>query len=309
MKVLVTGGAGFIGSNIVKELLNQNHDVVVIDNLSTGNLDNLQDVMDKIKFVEGDITNLDTMMDACKDVDYVLHQAAIASVPRSIEDPFSSNKNNIDGTLNVLYAAKESGVKRVVYAGSSSAYGNSTEEYKNESINPEVLSPYAGTKLMGEYYCKIFSSVYRLETVSLRYFNVFGPSQDPDSEYSAVIPLFIKSILDDKSPTVHGDGTQSRDFTYVANNVKANILAMTSDKVGSGEIINIACGKSYSLLELIDSINKILNKNIESNFIESRAGDVKNSLADIKKAKELLGYEPEIDFLEGLEKTIEFYKK
>ncbi|PLX26228.1 LPS biosynthesis protein WbpP [Candidatus Parcubacteria bacterium] len=307
--VLVTGGAGFIGSNISAELIKRGYNVKVLDNLSTGHLENLESIKDKIKFIKGDINDHDLLLQELKDVDFVLHQAALPSVPRSVDAPLDSHLHNATGTINLLEAAKKSGVKRVVCASSSSVYGDAKEEYKSENLPNLPLSPYAVAKMMNEHYCRVFSQLYGIETVSLRYFNVFGPNQDPQSDYAAVIPLFIKAILKDKQPTIFGDGSQSRDFTYVQNNVEANILAMTSDKVGQGEAINIACGKSYTLIELIDTINKILDKDIKANFSDPRPGDIKHSLADISRAKELLGYEAKFDFAEGLKQTIDWVKQ
>lgn len=307
--VLVTGGAGFIGSNISAELIQRGYNVKVLDNLSTGHLENLESIKDKIKFIKGDINDHNLLLAELKDVDFVLHQAALPSVPRSVDSPLDSHLHNATGTINLLEAAKKSGVKRIVCASSSSVYGDAQEKYKSENLPNVPLSPYAVAKMMNEHYCRVFSELYGIETVSLRYFNVFGPNQDPQSDYAAVIPLFIKAILKDQSPTIFGDGTQSRDFTFVKNNVEANILAMTSEKVGKGEAINIACGKSYTLLELVDTINKILDKNVEAKFSDPRAGDIKHSLADVSKAKELLGYEAKFDFEEGLKQTIDWVKQ
>ena len=305
--ILVTGGAGFIGSNITIELVKQGYNVKVIDNLSTGNLKNLETVIDKIEFIEDDIYQTNKLKKYFQDIDIILHQAALPSVQRSIDDPIKTHNNNSSATIKLLIAAKDAGVKKIVYAASSSVYGNREGKEKVEYMKPQPLSPYAATKLVGEYYMKVFAHVYDIETVCLRYFNVFGPNQSPDSEYSAVIPLFIKAILNDEQPIIYGDGTQSRDFTYVDNNVHANILAMNSD-VKLGKTLNIACGKSYSLLEILDMINKILGKDIKPIFKEAREGDVQHSLADIKKAHKLIGYEPKIDFEEGLKKTIEWLK-
>ena len=260
-----------------------------------------------VEFTEGDISDLKQITDAMKDVDYCLHQAAIPSVPKSVENPELTNKANIDGTLNVLIAAKNNNVKRVVYAASSSAYGNSAKLPKIETMTPNPLSPYAIQKLTGEYYCKVFYEIYGLETISLRYFNVFGERQDPNSEYSAVIPKFITAILNNKNPIIFGDGSQSRDFTYIKNVVDANILAVKAKKT-HGEIINIAMEKRITLVELVESINKILGKSIKPVFADERQGDVKHSLAGIKKAKEILGYAPKYSFEYGLKKTIDFYK-
>lgn len=305
--VLVTGGAGFIGSNITIELVKQGYNVKVIDNLSTGNIKNLESIKNKIEFIGDDLYQTDKLKDYFQDIDIILHQAALPSVQRSIDHPLDTHHNNTTATIKLLIAAQKAGVKKIVYAASSSAYGNRKEDSKVEYMKPQPLSPYAATKLVGEYYMKVFSHVYDIETVCLRYFNVFGPNQDPNSPYSAVIPLFIKAVLNDEQPIIYGDGTQSRDFTYVANNVQANILAMNSD-VKSGETLNVACGQSYSLLDLLNMINKILGKNIEPIFKEAREGDVKNSLASISKAKKLINYEAIVDFEEGLKKTIEYYK-
>jgi UDP-glucose 4-epimerase len=309
MKYLVTGGAGFIGSNIVSELLSQDQQVVVLDNFATGKRENTLPLMKNknLTMIEGDLRSFHIVRTAVKGVDYILHQGALPSVPRSINDPITSNDVNILGMLNILEAAKEFGVKRVVCASSSSIYGNSESLPKVESMPVNPLSPYALTKYAQERYCQIFSKIYGMETVALRYFNVFGPNQDPTSQYSAVIPKFIKLIMQDKEPVIYGDGSQSRDFTFVENNVWANIQACTAPKA-SGEVINIACGKRYTLIDLVDMINEILGKNIEPKFAPDRAGDVKHSLAGIEKAKELLGYEVRVDFKEGLRRTIEFFK-
>ncbi len=309
MKYLVTGGAGFIGSNIVSELLSQDQQVVVLDNFATGKRENILPLMKNknLTMIEGDLRSFHIVRTAVKGVDYILHQGALPSVPRSINDPITSNDVNILGMLNILEAAKEFGVKRVVCASSSSIYGNSESLPKVESMPVNPLSPYALTKYAQERYCQIFSKIYGMETVALRYFNVFGPNQDPTSQYSAVIPKFIKLIMQDKEPVIYGDGSQSRDFTFVENNVWANIQACTAPKA-SGEVINIACGTRYTLIDLVDMINEILGKNIEPKFAPDRAGDVKHSLAGIEKAKELLGYEVRVDFKEGLRRTIEFFK-
>lgn len=308
-KYLVTGGAGFIGSNIVKKLLENNKNVRVLDNLSTGKVENLKPFLDKIEFINEDFTNLETAKRATEGVDYVLHHGAIASVPRSIDDPIKTNDANIMGTLNILIASKEAGVKRFVYAASSSAYGDSPIMPKEESMPTSPKSPYAIQKLTAEQYCQIFYKIYDLETVCLRYFNVFGPNQDPNSLYSAVIPLFVKKILDGESPTIYGDGTTSRDFTYVDNNVDANIKACSAPKECCGEVINIACGYEISLNDLVEKINHILGTKIKPIYQPERKGDVKHSLADISKAQRLLGYKPIINFDDGLKKVVEFYKK
>lgn len=304
---IVTGGAGFIGSNIVAELVRRGEQVRVIDNLLTGKKENLADCIDKIEFLEGDITNLDFLQQAFKGGAYILHQAALPSVPRSVANPVESNRNNIDGTLNVLVAARDNNIKRVVYAASSSAYGNTTADYKSEDLPANPLSPYALMKYTGEVYCRLFYQLYGLETVALRYFNVFGPHQNPSSEYAAVIPKFITLILKGESPIIYGDGNQSRDFTYVANNIHANLLAATS-KNGAGEVINIACGESLSLNELVELINQELGTNVKPKYQEDRAGDVKHSKASISKAARLINYKPIKTFQEGLQETIAWYK-
>lgn len=308
MKYLVTGGAGFIGTNIVKELLGKGEKVKVLDNFSTGKRENILPYINNKNFelIEGDLRSFHTVRDAVRGVEFVLHQGALPSVPRSITDPITSNDVNVLGTLNVLEASKEFGVKRVVYASSSSVYGNSIEFTKTEDLPVKPLSPYALSKYAGERYCQIYYNLYDLETVCLRYFNVFGPNQDPTSQYSAVIPKFIKAMMNDLSPTIFGDGLQSRDFTYVQNNVSANLLACLSDKA-VGEVINIACGQSFSLLDLVDAINKVLNKNIEPIFEKSKKGEIKHSLADISKAKKLLNYNVKVPFVDGIKKTIGYY--
>jgi UDP-glucose 4-epimerase len=309
MKYLVTGGAGFIGSNIVSELLKQGQQVVVLDNFATGKRENILPLMknENLTMIEGDLRSFHIVRSAVKGVDYILHQGALPSVPRSINDPITSNDVNILGMLNILEAAKEFGVKRVITASSSSIYGNSETLPKVESMPVNPLSPYALTKYAQERYCQIFSQIYGLETVALRYFNVFGPNQDPTSQYSAVIPKFIKLIMADKEPVIYGDGSQSRDFTFVENNVWANIQACTAPKA-AGEVINIACGERYTLIDLVNMINEILGKKIEPKFEKDRAGDVKHSLAGIDKAKEVLGYEVKVDFREGLRRTVEYFQ-
>lgn len=308
-KYLVTGGAGFIGSNIVKNLLENGETVRVLDNLSTGKIKNLKPYLDKMEFIEGDFTDLETARSAVKGIDYVLHQGAIPSVPRSIDDPIKTNNANVLGTLNMLIASRDEKVKRFVYASSSSAYGDSPIMPKIESMNVAPKSPYAIQKLTAEQYCQIFYKIYGLETVCLRYFNVFGPNQDPESVYSAVIPLFIKKIIKGESPIIYGDGNTSRDFTYVDNNVDANLKACSAPKECAGEVINIASGTEISLNKLVEKINKILGTNIQPIYKEERKGDIKHSLGDISKAEKLLKYEPIVSFENGLEKTIEFYRK
>ena len=308
MKYLVTGGAGFIGSNIVKELLQRQEKVCVLDNFATGKRENiLQYKTDpNLEIIEGDLRSFHVVRDAVKGADFVLHQGALPSVPRSVNDPITSNDVNILGTLNILEAAKEFKVKRVVFASSSSVYGNSEHLPKLEDMAVAPLSPYAVSKYAAERYCQIYYQLYGLETVCLRYFNVFGPNQDPTSQYSAVIPLFIKAIHEDRQPVIYGDGLQSRDFTYVTNNVEANLLACTAEGV-AGEVFNIAIGEKYTLIELVNEINQALGKKIEPIFEKERSGDVKHSLADISKAQQMLGYRVKVDFAEGIRKTVEHF--
>jgi UDP-glucose 4-epimerase len=306
MNVLVTGGAGFIGSNIVKRLLTDGHAVRVLDNFATGKRENIYPFNDNPNFTmfEGDLRSFHIVRDAVKGVDYIMHQGALPSVPRSVNDPITSNDVNILGTLNILEAAREFGVKRVVYASSSSVYGNNENLPKTENMPAAPMSPYAITKYTGERYCQVYYQIYGLETVALRYFNVFGPNQDPTSQYSAVIPKFIKLIKEGKRPTIYGDGTQSRDFTYVDNNVEANILACLVPDI-AGEVFNIACGERFTLIELVDAINEILGTNIEPKFTDTRPGDVKHSLAGIEKAKSKMNYQTTVSFKEGLKRLIE----
>lgn len=305
MKILVTGGAGFIGSNIVKGLLKQQHRVRVIDNLSTGNLKNIEPFLARIEFLEGDLTSLEVAREAAEGMDFILHQAAIPSVSRSIANPLASNDANINATLNILLAARDSKTKKVVYASSSSIYGDSPKLPKEEDMSPNSISPYALTKYVGEKYCELFYKIYGLPSISLRYFNVFGPNQDPNSEYAAAIPKFIKAILNNETLVIYGDGKQSRDFTYVENVVKANIMAINSNV--SGEVINIACGKAFSINEVVGLISRMSNRKAKPIYQSRRPGDVKHSLADITKAKRLLNYKPVVTFEKGLEKTIKWY--
>ncbi|PIR42464.1 LPS biosynthesis protein WbpP [candidate division WWE3 bacterium CG_4_9_14_0_2_um_filter_35_11] len=309
MKVLVTGGAGFIGSNIVKKILARNDSVRIVDNLSTGSLSNLTDCIDDVEFINGDISNIDLALSVTKGIDYVLHHAALPSVLRSVEDPIQTNEINVLGTLNMLISARDNGVKRFVYAGSSSVYGDLDSKYKVESMPTNPKSPYAIQKLAGEEYCKVFFRLYGLETITFRYFNVFGPNQSFRSEYSAVIPKFVNMFLHDKSPTIYGDGSNSRDFTFVDNVVSANLIACdTSNKASFGEVFNIACGKSISLNDLVYKICNVTGKKISSTYSEGRPADVKSSLADISKASRILGYKPLVGFDEGLKTTINWIK-
>ena len=306
---LVTGGAGFIGSNIVEELVRLGHGVRVLDNFATGKHVNILPFIDKIELINGDICDEKICQSAVYGIDYVLHQAALPSVPRSLTEPVTTSEVNIMGTVKLLTAAAKAKVHRFVYAASSSAYGDQSLPVKNELLLPRPLSPYAAAKLAGEYFCHAYSCSMGLDAVGLRYFNVFGPHQDPNSQYSAVIPLFITAVIEGRRPTIYGDGLQTRDFTYVANNVQANILAATTEKPVSGRILNIACGTSFSVLDLLKAINKALGKNVEPIFEPARKGDVKHSLADIALARELLGYEVGVDFNEGIRRTVEWYMK
>lgn len=306
-KYLVTGGCGFIGSNIAEHLVHLGHDVRVLDNLSTGRRENLAGFENDVDLVEGDMLDSAIMNRAVSGVEVIFHEAALPSVQRSVENPQLSNRINVDATVLLLDCAREAGVRRVVYAASSSAYGDQAALVKSEKLLPAPKSPYAVSKLTGEYYLRAFTDCFGLETVSLRYFNVFGPRQDPDSEYSAVIPKFIAKCLQGEQPTIYGDGTQSRDFTYVENNVIANVLAADAPDA-SGHVMNVACGRSFSLLDLLAEINKILGTSIEPIFAPTRKGDVKHSLADISRAKELIGYRVNVDFHEGLRRTIDWYR-
>ena len=308
MKYLVTGGAGFIGSNIVEELLRRGHQVRVLDNFATGRRENLTPFLDRIELIEGDLRSYHIVREAVDGMDFILHQGALPSVPRSIKDPITSNEVNVAGTLNILDAARDAGVKRVVFASSSSIYGDSEKLPKQEDMTPNPLSPYAVSKLAGEKYCQVFARIYGLHTVALRYFNVFGPRQDPTSQYSAVIPKFITAILNNKQPTIYGDGTQSRDFTYVTNVVEANILATEAD-FPPGMVFNCACHERIDLNQLVKDINEILGKHIEPLYTDPRPGDVKHSFADIERIQKYLGYRHNVYFREGLEKTIEWYKE
>ncbi|MBN3038324.1 MAG: SDR family oxidoreductase [Candidatus Omnitrophica bacterium] len=305
---LVTGGAGFIGSNICQELVKRGETVKVIDNFVAGKRENLASFIDKIELVEGDIRDLGLLSEITKGVDYILHQAALRSVPKSVGDPLSYDEVNVHGTLNVLLAAREARVKRVVFASSSSIYGEAQVFPEKETHLPAPVSPYAASKIAGEHYCHVFSKVYGLETVSLRYFNVFGPRQSLESQYAVVVPRFIINMLDEKPAPIHGDGKQSRDFTYIDNVVEANILAATSDGV-SGEAFNIACGKDYKVLDLVAQINKILGKKVKPEFTPPRPGDVPRTLADIGKAKKMLKLAVKVDFEKGLQKSIQWFKE
>jgi len=305
MKVVVTGGAGFIGSNLAEELLKK-HEVTVIDNLSTGRIENLDQIIDKINFIEGSITDLDLLKEAFSGADTVFHQAAIPSVQRSVDNPIASNEANVEGTLKVLVAARDCNVRKVVYASSSSAYGDTPTLPKIEEMMPNPKSPYAISKLAGEYYCRVFSEVYGLKTACLRYFNVYGPRQNPESQYAAVIPRFITRVLAHEPPVIYGDGKQTRDFTFVKDVVKANILAMQSPAEG---VFNIACGQRVSLNELAGKIMEITGIKLDLIYDKPRQGDVRDSLADISSAGDRLGYKPDFDLNMGLEATVEWFRK
>jgi UDP-glucose 4-epimerase len=305
--MLVTGGAGFIGSHIAERLLGQGHDVRVLDNFSTGRRENLGDFGDRIDLVEGDIRDLDDVRRATAGVDVVFHEAALASVPRSVDDPATSNDVNVRGTLNVLVGSRDAGVRRLVYASSSSIYGESPELPKREVMAPAPESPYAVAKLAGEYYCGVFSRLYGLDCVALRYFNVFGPRQDPASQYAAVVPIFVTALLKGGRPTVYGDGEQSRDFTYVENVVEANMLAADVDGC-AGEVINAACGSTVTVNELYQRLSDLAGASVDPIYKDPRPGDVKHSFADISKARRLLGFCPSVGFEDGLVRTLEWFR-
>jgi len=301
---LVTGGAGFIGSHVVEELLKRGESVRVIDNFSTGHRENLSDFARDVHLVEGDLRSYERAHRAVAGADYVIHLAALPSVPRSVQDPLTTNAVNITGTLNILLAARDAGVRRVVTASSSSVYGPSAVSPKDESLVPSPISPYGVSKLAAEQYTAAFHAVYGLETVALRYFNVFGPRQDPNSQYSGVVPLFIKSALEGRDPVIYGDGLQTRDFTYVSNVLEATLSALSSGKA-AGRVINVGCGGSHSLLDLVAAIEQASGRPLKPSFAPERAGDVKDSCADISRARDLLGYEPRVSFGEGVGNTFE----
>ncbi len=307
MRYLVTGGAGFIGSHTVDELVRRRHDVAVLDDLSAGKEQNLSQVAGQIEFMRGRITDLEALRTACRGVDYVLHLAARTSVPRSVKDPLETNRINVDGTLNVLVAARDARVRRVVFAASSSAYGETPSLPKVEATPPAPISPYGVSKLAGELYAQVFGRVYDLENVSLRYFNVFGPRQDPSSPYSGVLSRFISAMLDDVPPVVFGDGEQSRDFTYVENAVQATLLASEAQGV-SGMVFNVGTGSRYTLNQTIQLLQAIAEKPVQVQYDPPREGDIRHSQADIELARKRLGYQPRVGFEEGLRRTWEWYR-
>lgn len=314
MKILITGGAGFIGSNLVEHFIkkDQVQKIRVLDNLATGNIKNIKEYQSnqKFEFIEGDIRDLDTCQNACEGMDFISHQAALGSVPRSIKDPITTNNVNIGGFLNILVAARDNNINRVVYAASSSTYGDSVGLPKVEDTIGKPLSPYAITKYVNELYADIFYKTYGLESIGLRYFNVFGPKQDPNGAYAAVIPKFINAVLNDESPTIYGDGTISRDFTYVDNVVQINWKSLATDnKDAVNEVYNVACGYSTTLTELYNYIREASGKDIQVNYGPPRQGDILHSLADISKAKEKLKYNPEVQIQEGLLKTYNWFQK
>ena len=308
MAYLVTGGAGFIGSHLVEKLVGDNARVRVLDNFTTGKRENIAPFLDRMELIEGDIADPDICRRACDGVEVVFHQAAMPSVPKSVEDPVTSHRTNIDGTFNLLVAARDAGVRRFVYAASSSAYGETETLPKIESILPDPLSPYGVQKLTGEQYCTVFAKCYGLSTLSLRYFNVFGPRQDPKSQYAAAIPAFITAILRDEAPLVYGDGEQTRDFTHIDSVVHANMLAARADET-QGEVMNAACGERITINEVIAEINRVLGKQVKSKHVDERAGDIKHSWADIGLAERLIGFKPLVSFADGLRSVIDWYKE
>jgi len=305
----ITGAAGFIGSNLAQSLIEAGEKVIGLDNFSTGKKENIAPFVDRMEFVEGDIRDLDLCRRLCAKCDYVLHQAALGSVPRSVEDPIESNDNNVTGTLNMLVAARDAKVKRFVYAASSSAYGDTPTLPKIETMRPDPLSPYAVTKYVNELYAKVFWNVYGLPTVGLRYFNVFGKRQDPHGAYAAVIPIFVKQILSGVAPTILGDGEQTRDFTFIDNVVQANVKACTAPVAANGEVFNIGAGGRISLNDLTMKMIALLGSDLRPVYGQKRAEDVKDSQADIEKARQILGYEPTVDALTGLTLAIDWYRE
>lgn len=306
-KFLITGGAGFIGSNLARKVVSEGGEVVVLDDFSTGYESNLQDIKNEITVVKGDICDMQTVRRATRGVDYVSHHAAVVSVVRSVEDPQRTSEVNVAGTLNCLVAAREAGVKRFIFAGSSSAYGDNPTLPKREDMKPEPLSPYAVSKLAGEMYVKVFNDVFGLPALTLRYFNIFGPYQDPTSQYAAVIPIFITRMARGESPVVYGDGEQSRDFTYIDNAIQANLLALKADGA-PGRVFNVACGDRFTLNDLIGRLRKLMSSSVEAAYEAPRPGDVRHSLGDISLASEIMGYRPIVTFEEGLKRTVMWFR-
>ncbi len=308
MKILVTGGGGFIGSHLAERLVLDGHSVRVIDNFATGRRENLRSFADEIELVEGDIQSYERVHTAVRGCEIVFHQAALPSVPRSVQDPLTSNASNVIVTLNVLLASRDSDVRRVVFASSSSIYGRNPQLPKKETQTPIPISPYAVAKLAGEGYCRSFTEVYGLDTVALRYFNVFGPRQDPLSQYAAVVPNFITAALTGRPPLVFGDGSQTRDFTFIENVIEANLLAMAAEGV-AGEAVNIACGGRVSLNDLLEQVASLVSGSLRPTYTAPRPGDVHDSVADVSKAHQLLGYTPSVSFRDGVARTLEWFKQ
>ena len=306
---LVTGGAGFIGSHIVDALVKRGHPVRVIDNFCAGKIENLKDILNKIDLIRGDIRDFRTVRRAMRGIKYVLHHAALRSVPKSVDNPEEFNEVNVRGTLNLLLAARPARVNRFVFASSSSVYGATTRFPEKESFVPQPISPYAATKLMGEIYCQLFTQLYGVPTVSLRYFNVFGPRQSLENQYAVVVPKFITCLLENQPPPIHGDGKQSRDFTYIDNVVSANLLALKAPSSALGQFFNVAGGRAYTVLELVRQLNRLMGKNIKPVFTPPRPGDVRHTRADITRVRQYLGFRMKIDFVEGLKKTIVWFRK
>ncbi len=309
MRYLVTGGAGFIGSNTVDELVRRGHSVVVLDDLSAGKEENLAEIRAKITFVKGSITDLEAVQKAMHQAEYVIHLAARTSVPRSVKDPLETNRINVEGTLNVLVAARDNKVKRLVFAASSSAYGETATLPKTEAMQPQPISPYGVSKYVGELYAQTFGRCYGLENVCVRYFNIFGPRQDPDSPYSGVLSRFALAFLEDQQPVIYGDGEQTRDFTFVENAVQANLLACESPSSASGGVFNVGTGARISLNQTLELLRRISGKKLQAKYEPPRDGDIRDSQADITKAREYLGYEPTVMFEEGLERTFAWYRQ
>jgi len=305
--ILVTGGAGFIGSHLTTRLVEAGHEVRVLDNFTTGHRRNLTHLQGRFELVEGDIRRPDDCLTACRGVQFVFHEAALGSVPKSVNEPIPSHETNMDGTFHVLQAAVQCGVQRVIYAASSSAYGDTDVSPKHEGLLPKPLSPYAVQKLTGEYYCRAFTQCFGLSTICLRYFNVFGSRQDPRGQYAAAIPAFTSAILRGEAPVVYGDGEQSRDFTYIDNVIDGNLLAMEAPQA-YGEVVNLACGGRITVNQVITAINDVLGTKVKPRYVDPRPGDVRHSCADISVARELLGFSPSVGFQDGLGRAIEYYR-